>query len=122
MRSMGTPPHCFVFLYFSLVVVNNYLSSRFFFRNFFVATPANVADDDDDSAVEHVSVVFDEKYCVVKDLSWLGEIGWTSLGKMGNNLISFGRVVWIWIEFGENDVNSDNWDWFFEIFCCFEHQ
>jgi hypothetical protein len=32
-----------------------YLSSRFFFRNFFVADAA--VDDDDEPAVEHVSVV-----------------------------------------------------------------
>ncbi len=49
----------------------------------------------------------------------VGEIGWTNFGIIGNNFISFGLGVWA---FGENDVDSDEWDLFFEIFWCFEHQ
>jgi hypothetical protein len=49
-----TPPH---FLFFTNTPKDkdqiNYLSSKFFFRNFFVAA---AVDDEDDPAVEHVSV------------------------------------------------------------------
>ncbi len=123
--SHQTPPQ---FVFFSIVwrsdwQKNYYLSSRFFFRNFFVAV---AVDDEEDSAVEHVSVVN------VSPFRWLGfsiegninvgEVGWTNFGIIGNNLISFGRGVWALIKFVEKDVNSDDWDLFFEIFCCFEHQ
>lgn len=52
----------------------------------------------------------------------VGEFGWTNFGIIGYNLISFGLGFWALIEFGENDVNSDDWDWFFKFFCCLEHQ
>jgi len=105
-------------------VIWNYLSNKFFFRNFFVAAAA--VDDDDEPAVEHVSVVN------ISLFKWwdfsidgninVGEFGWTNFGIIGNNFISLGLGVWTLIKFVEKDVNSDEWYLFFEIFCCLEHQ
>ena len=102
-----------------MIIHWNYLSNKFFLRNFFVAI---AVDDEDEPAVEHVSVVN------ISSLTWLVfsvniiELGWTNFGIIGNNLISFGRVLCIWSKFVEDDVNSHEFVFVFEVFCCFEHQ
>lgn len=88
----------------------DYLSRRFFLRNLLVAAAAAVVDDDDaEPAVEHVSVVKASGWtgCLSNDGNE-GELGCTSLGMMGNNLISLGRDAGTLTALNENAVDSDD--------------
>ena len=50
------------------------------------------------------------------------ELGCTNFGTIGNNLISFGLGVLTLIECAVKGDNSDEWDFCFDVFSCFEHQ
>ena len=95
-------------------------------RNLFVAAAAAavVEDDDAEPAVEHVSVVKASGWieCVSSDGNEGELLGCTSLGMMGNNLISLGRGVGTLTALNENAVDSDDGALPFEPFGCLEHQ
>ena len=129
--SSNTSDSCICFPSLPLSIVSkdksqiDYLSRRFFLRNLFVAAAAAAVVDDDDAepAVEHVSVVKTSGWieCLSSDGNE-GELGCTSLGMMGNNLISLGRGVGTLSALNENAVDSDDCGLPFEPFGCLEHQ